>query len=282
MSLIWRVATVALFVYAAYAVFFFFLQRHFMYPGASMGSAGGAASRDLPFVEEVQLATSVGRVDALFMAASDRGDGGPYPAIVFTHGNAELIDVWPRPLSSFRELGLSVLIVEYPGYGRSAGTPSQHTIMETMVAAHDWLIARADVDETRIVAMGRSLGSAPAAGLARVRPVAALILQSPFKSVAAMAAERFFLPGFLVRDRFDNRAILQSYDGPVLVLHGTRDPVVPYSHGAALASLAAQGQLVSQDCAHNDCPPSWPEFVNQVESFLTEAGVLALPGSHSD
>lgn len=274
MSLIWRVATVVLLVYAAYAVLFFFLQRHFMYPGASMGSTGGTASRDLPFVEEVQLVTSVGRVESLFMSVADNDNAGPYPVIIFTHGNAELIDVWPRPLSSFRELGLSVLIVEYPGYGRSAGTPSQRAIMETMVAAHDWLISRADIDEKRIVAMGRSLGSGPAVGLAGVRPVAALILQSPFKSVAAMAAERFFLPPFLVRDRFDNRAILQSYDGPVLVLHGTRDPVVPYSHGAALASLAARGQLISQDCAHNDCPPSWPEFVNQVKSFLIEAGIL--------
>lgn len=279
MVVIGRIAAIALLAYAAYAVLFFLLQRHFMYPGASMGSVGGAHGRDLPFVEEVQLVTTVGRVDALFMGAADRGDAGPYPAIIFTHGNAELIDVWPRPLSSFRELGLSVLIVEYPGYGRSAGTPSQRTIMETMLAAHDWLIARADVDETRIVAMGRSLGSAPAVGIARVRPVAALILQSPFKSVAAMAAERFFLPGFLVRDRFDNRAVLRSYDGPVLVLHGTRDPVVPYSHGAALASLAARGQLISQDCAHNDCPPSWPEFVHQVESFLTEAGILTPSGT---
>ena len=274
MSLIWRVATVALFAYAAYAVVFFFLQRHFMYPGASMGSAGDAAGRNLPFVEEVQLVTSVGRVDALHVAATDSADAPPHPAIIFTHGNAELIDVWPHPLSSFRELGLSVLIVEYPGYGRSPGKPSQLTIMETMVAAHDWLIARADVDETRIVAMGRSLGSGPACGLAAIRPVAALILQSPFKSVAAMATERFFLPGFLVRDRFDNEEILQSYDGPVLVLHGTRDPVVPYSHGATLASLAARGQLISQNCAHNDCPSSWSEFVDQVQRFLAEAGIL--------
>jgi fermentation-respiration switch protein FrsA (DUF1100 family) len=274
MALVWRVGTVALLAYAAYALAFFFLQRHFMYPGASMGSAGGAAGCNLPFVEEVQLATSVGRVDALFIPAADSADAPPHPAIIFTHGNAELIDVWPPPLRSLRELGLSVLIVEYPGYGRSPGTPSQRTIMETMIAAHDWLIARADVDETRIVAMGRSLGSGPAVGLAGVRPVAALILQSPFKSVAAMAAERFFLPGFLVRDRFDNEGILESYDGPVLVLHGTRDPVVPYSHGAALASLAARGQLISQNCAHNDCPPSWPEFVSQVERFLSEVEVL--------
>lgn len=282
MAVIWRVATVAFFAYAAYAVIFFFLQRHFIYPGASMKSSGNAPGRDLPFVEEVQLATSVGRIEAFFMAPADQGDAGPHPVIIFAHGNAELIEVWPGPLSSFRELGLSVLIVEYPGYGRSPGTPSQRAIMETMVAAHDWLVARADVDEKRIVAMGRSLGSGPAVGLAGARSVAALILQSPFKSVAAMAAERFFLPGFLVRDRFDNRSVLRTYDGPVLVLHGTRDPVVPYSHGAALASLAARGQLVSQDCAHNDCPPSWPEFVGQVEGFLLKAAILMPPRTYPD
>jgi pimeloyl-ACP methyl ester carboxylesterase len=275
---IWRVAIVAVLAYAAYAVIFFFLQRHFMYPGATMGFGGVAAGRDLSFLEEVELVTSVGRVDAVFVSAADSGNAPPRPAIIFTHGNAELIDVWVRPLSSFRELGLSILIVEYPGYGRSAGTPSQGTIMETMIAAYDWLAARADIDETRIVAMGRSLGSAPAVALTDVRPVAALILQSPFKSVAAIATGRFYLPGFLVRDRFDNRKILESYNGPVLVLHGTHDRVVPYSHGAALASLSARGQLISQDCAHNDCPPSWPEFVDQVDNFLSEAGILTPPG----
>jgi pimeloyl-ACP methyl ester carboxylesterase len=271
MSVVWRVLAAALLAYTAYAVIFFFFQRHLMYPGASMLPARGASGRDLPFVEEVQLVTSVGGVEALFMSAAESGDTAPHPVVIFTHGNGELIDSWPAPLSSFRDLGLSVLIVEYPGYGRSAGAPSQGTIMETMIAAHDWLIARTDIDETRIVAMGRSLGSGPAVGLAGDRPVAALVLQSPFKSVSAMATERFYLPSFLVRDRFDNEAILRSYDGPVLVLHGTRDRVVPYTHGAALAS---RGQLISQDCAHNDCPPSWPEFVTQVESFLLNGGIL--------
>jgi pimeloyl-ACP methyl ester carboxylesterase len=278
MAVIWRIAAIALAAYAAYAVLFFLLQRHFMYPGASIPTARGDSGSDLPFVESVELSTSVGPIEALFIPANRLGTAR-HPAVIFTHGNGELIGVWPRPLSAFRELGLSVLIVEYPGYGRSPGTPSQGTIMETMVAAHDWLIARADVDGTRVVAMGRSLGGGPACGLAAIRPVAALILQSPFKSVAAMAAERFFLPGFLVRDRFDNEGILQSYDGPVLVLHGTRDSVVPYSHGEALASLASRGQLVSQDCAHNDCPPSWPAFVSQVERFLTEAGILTPSGT---
>ena len=135
MSVVWRVLAVAFLAYAAYAVIFFFFQRHLMYPGASMLPARGVSDRDLPFVEEVQLVTSVGRVEALFMTAGGSADAAPYPAIIFTHGNGELVDSWPAPLSSFRDLGIGVLIVEYPGYGRSAGTPSQRTIMETMIAA---------------------------------------------------------------------------------------------------------------------------------------------------
>lgn len=278
MSVIWRVAAVAVLIYAAYGVLFFLLQRHFMYPGASIGAVRGDHDRDLPFVEEVRLETSVGEIEALFIPAAHREDVGPGPAMIFTHGNGELIDIWVRPLSSFRELGLNVLIVEYPGYGRSPGAPSQDTIMETVIAAHDWSVTRSDIDETRIVAMGRSLGSGPACGLAAIRPVAALILLSPFKSVSSMVTERFFLPGFLVRDRFENSEVLLSYDGPVLVLHGRHDRIVPHAHGAVLASLAPRGRLISQDCAHNDCPPLWPEFVDQVTGFLGEAGILTLSG----
>ena len=89
---------------------------------------------------------------------------------MFAHGNAELIDYWPEEFDEPRRWGAGVLLVEYPGYGRSDGAPSQDSITESMLAAYDWARQHADVDASRIIPYGRSLGGG-AAAIARTRRV---------------------------------------------------------------------------------------------------------------
>ena len=78
--------------------------------------------------------------------------------VIFAHGNGELIDYWPDELKKFNDFGLGVLLVEYPGYGRSDGTPTQKSISEAFEAAYDMLVSRPDVDAERIILFGRSVG----------------------------------------------------------------------------------------------------------------------------
>jgi fermentation-respiration switch protein FrsA (DUF1100 family) len=194
----------------------------------------------------------------------------PAPALIFAHGNGELVDHWAGEFDEPRRRGLAVLLVEYPGYGRSSGSPSRDSIARAMVAAYDALAARADVDARRIVGYGRSLGGGAVCDLARVRELAALVLESSFTSSRSLAW-RFGLPPFLVRDPFDNLAALREFTGPVLVVHGERDEIIPVAHGHELARSAASSQLELLACGHNDCPRPWPALLR----FLTEAGVLA-------
>ena len=125
--------------------------------------------------------------------------------MLFTHGNGELIDYWPEEFDEPRRWGVGVLLVEYPGYGRSDGTPSETSITEGMLAAYDWARQQAHIDASRIIPYGRSLGGGAAAILSVERPVPALILESSFSSVAAFASG-FGAPRFLVRDHFDSVA----------------------------------------------------------------------------
>ena len=205
-------------------------------------------------------------VEAWFMrpAAIDR----TFPVVIFTHGNGELIDHWGQVFTRLSKSGVGVLLLEYPGYGRSGGKPSQSSITETIVAAYDFVIDQADVDPDAIVAYGRSLGGGAACALTTQRPVSALVLESTFTSVKAMA-KRFGFPGSLVIDPFDNLEIVKSLDIPVLVLHGERDTLIPVSHGESLAA-AAETTLVRMPCGHNDCPFAWPK----VEAFMSEQGLL--------
>ena len=179
----------------------------------------------------------------------------PHPVVVFTHGNGELIDHWLGPFQTLTADGVAVLLLEYPGYGRSGGAPSQQTITDSAVAAYDFLASEPGIDPARIVAYGRSLGGGAACQLALRRELAGLILESTFTSVRDLAP-RLGAPGALVRDPFDNLAAMASIDVPTLVIHGERDNLIPVSNGEALAE-AAGVELVRLPCGHNDCPRPW-------------------------
>lgn len=255
--------------YLAYGALSFLAQRSLIFPGRHMRAPeAGPATAD--GWRRTWLRTEHGRSEAWLLPS---GSTEPGAALLFAHGNAELIDDWPELLRGAREVGASLLLVEYPGYGRSEGSPSQSAIRDTMVAAYDWLATQPEVDPARIVGFGRSLGGGAACTLVGERSLAGLVLQSTFTSVRAFARSRL-LPGFLVRDPFDNLAALGRFDGPVLVLHGDRDDLVPYAHGQALASAAKRGRLVTYRCGHNDCPPSFDAMWRDVGAFLREHEIL--------
>ena len=267
-----KLALGVVFLYFVYAGLFFIFQRRLVFPRHLLGTPGaGGHARG---VETLWIDTPSGKVEAWYLPAGLIGEGGPAPAVIFAHGNGEVIDFWPELLREFNRLGLGVLLVEYPGYGRSEGLPSQQRIADAFVAAYDTLVSRAEVDASRIVLFGRSLGGGAVCALAAQRPAAALILMSTFTSIRAMA-RKFLLPGFLARDPFDNLSVVRAYPGPVLVVHGRVDTIVPYAHGLELDHAARRSKMITYRCGHNNCPPDWEAFWEAVAGFLREAGVIA-------
>jgi len=259
-----RLALAVTLVLAAYWTLLFFAQRSMLFP---MPAAAGAPPRP-PFVEPIWLNTSFGRVEAWYLPPIEPA-GKPAPLLLFTHGNAELIDYWPEEFDEPRRWGAGVLLVEYPGYGRSEGSPSQASISEAMLNAYEWARHDPRVDASRIIPYGRSLGGGAAAIVSMERPVPALILESSFSSVAAFAAG-FGAPRFLVRDPFDTVSAVGSFRGPILILHGDRDDIVPPHHARALAAAASEATLKFMPCGHNDCPRPWAD----VRAFLGQHGLL--------
>jgi fermentation-respiration switch protein FrsA (DUF1100 family) len=231
----------------------FVLQRSVLFPRPI--AAGGTADPERARGERLWLEPPGGRVEAWLLPAARRGEGRR-PLVLFAHGNGELIDHWLDELEPLRAFGVSVLLVEYPGYGRSAGSPSQASITEAMVLAYDLAASRPDVDPERIVGWGRSLGGGAVCALSRERRLAALVLESTFTSVRSMA-RRFGLPRFLVRDPFDNADALRGFAGPVLVVHGERDEIIAPDHARALHAAARRSELHLTRCGHNDCPRPW-------------------------
>ncbi len=194
---------------------------------------------------------------------------GPVPCAMIFHGNGELIDYIDSYAQWYQSRGYAVLIPEYRGYGRSGGTPSQKAITQDMLAFHQKLISQPGVDGTRLVYHGRSLGSAVAAQLAEHKAPAALVLESPFLSITAMA-RRYLVPGFLVKHPFRTDKVLPTLGKPVLILHSTHDEIVPYSHGAKLHEITPGSKFVDLSGSHNSDLSSLQPYWSNVDAFLKE------------
>ncbi len=220
------------------------------------------------------LDTSAGRTEARFLPGVGADALHPGPLAVFTHGNGELIDFWIDGMDAYRRAGVSVLLPEYRGYGRSAGRPGQRALVQDASAFLDRALARPEVDPDRLIFHGRSLGGGVVCGLATRQAPAAMVLQSSFSSVTAMAWRTLLVPRFLVLDPFDNLGAVRRLEAPLLVIHGRHDEVIPFEHGQALAEAAPNGRLIAKECGHNDMPMG-TGFWADVLGFLKEQGVVA-------
>lgn len=269
MSSVLRIACVVVMAWLGWAALLYASQRGLVFPGAQLRAPPGT---DPTGAERITVHPDGGRLDAFLLRAAGQARA---PAILFAHGNAEFAVQNIRAFAPWRDAGLHVLLVEYPGYDGAPGAPSQASIDARWLAAFDWLAAQPFVDPARIVGFGRSLGSGPTAALAARRPLAAVVLQSAYADTRWFAHDRL-LPGFLVRDRWDNLSALRAYGGPVFAAHGRHDRVVPPRHAEALATLP-NVRMAWFDCGHNDCPWFDAAYRAQVLGFLAFEGVIVPP-----
>ena len=267
-----KAAAGAVVIYIVYCILMFVMQRVMLFPRGMIGVPSGGPPK-IKGLETLWLNTSYGKVESWYLPPTGEKEVHPAPVVIFAHGNGELIDFWPQELSRFNEMGMGLLLVEYPGYGRSEGKPSEDSISETFLMAYDLISKRNDVDPERVILLGRSLGGGAVCAIAANRPSAAMILMSSFTSVKAFAP-RYLAPKFLVRDPFDNLSVVKSYPNPILIIHGNRDEVIPYSHGRKLYQAAKSAKMITYRSGHNDCPPDWEVFWRDIESFLRDNKIL--------
>jgi hypothetical protein len=161
--------------------------------------------------------------------------------LVWFHGNAgnisHRLDNAKRLIDRF---GLDILLVDYRGYGLSEGKPDEPGLYRDALAMYGEAVRRGFA-QNQIVLFGRSLGASVAVEVARQKPYAALILETPFLSVPAMARVHYpFVPTALIRSRYDLEAKIASVKGPTLILHGDRDEIVPLAHARRIFALARE------------------------------------------
>ena len=241
------------------------------------------AASVLPGAEEVTFDAADGvRLRGWFVpAARGVGSGAAPGAVLVCNGNGGNRSMRAPLAAALARMGLHVLLFDYRGYGGNPGHPSEEGLAADARAALDHLAARPEVDPARVVYFGESLGAAVALRLATERPPAALVLRSPFASLAEVGRLHYpLLPvSLLLRDRYDSAALAGRLAAPLLVLAGGRDQIVPADHSRRLFAAAPQPKrlAVLDGADHNDHDLlAGPWLLAELRRFL--AGVPGLLG----
>jgi fermentation-respiration switch protein FrsA (DUF1100 family) len=251
MDFLFMVLRIALGVYVGLTLLVFLMQaRYLYYPEREISadpSQVNLAYRD------VMLDTADGeKIAAWFVPAAHEGEAA---SLLFFHGNAGNIGDRLGSIQTFHELGLNVLIIDYRGYGRSSGKPTEKGTRLDAEAAWTYLTGELAIPPERIIIFGRSLGGGVAVSLAASHQPALLVVESSFTSTMDMGQRMFpLLPvRLLSRHRYDSVKTLKSVHCPVLVAHGPDDATIPFAHGRRLHAAANEPkQFVTLQGGHNE------------------------------
>jgi fermentation-respiration switch protein FrsA (DUF1100 family) len=218
------------------------------------GNAPSAAAAGLPLAEPESFETEDHlRLEGWFVPATVAGAG--YTVIVF-NGNAGHRGYRAELAAQLAARGLSVMLFDYRGYGGNPGLPSEEGLARDARAALACIGRRPGVDPARIVFFGESLGAAVAVRLALEFPPAALVLRSPFSSLAAIGQQHYpFLPvRWLLRDRYLTIQRIGRIQSPLVVIAGGADRIVPLHESQALFDAAPEPKrmVVIPGADHND------------------------------
>ena len=246
------------------------VDRSFIYfPSREIEATPGDVGLDF---EDVRFQASDGVVLHGWFVA-----GGGDATLVWFHGNGGNIG---HRVGNIRELverlQISIFIFDYRGYGRSEGSTYEEGTYLDAESAITYVRSRGDVDPEKTIYFGRSLGCAVAAEMAIKYPPRALICESGFTSVRAMTKSVYpFLPGLqlLVTTKYDTLSKIAWVDVPVMVLHGDRDEIVPFSMSRELFD-AAKGPkrfYTIEGAGHNDTYyVGGPAYFEALREFVNE------------
>ncbi|TWH24554.1 hypothetical protein L618_000100000070 [Rhodococcus rhodochrous J45] len=248
-----RIVLAVVLVVALVGVAGWALQRRLIYLPDS--STPPSAATVLPGAEDVVLTTDDGlELDAWFVPGrAPDGPGAGFTVLLAPGNRLGRVDT----AADLAAAGFSTLLFDYRGYGGNPGTPTEEGLAADARAALEHLRARDDVDPTRLLYFGESLGCAVVTALAVDEPPAGMLLRSPFTDLAAVARHHYpFVPAAVLKDEFPVAELVGRIGVPITVVYGTADSIVPPAQSTAVADAALQlHERVELDgLEHNDPP----------------------------
>ena len=219
--------------------------------------------------EDIYLDTDDGvRLNAWLIPAKDSRF-----TLLFFHGNAGNISHRIEKSLVLNKLGLDVFIVDYRGYGRSSGRPSERGLYKDAQSVYNYLVSEKNVSPERIILYGESLGGAVAIDLASKSNIKALITECAFSSTYDVAKTIYpFLPRIFISSKFDSTSKIENIHVPKLIIHSQNDEIIPFGQSVKLleASSEPKRHLVLKG-SHNTCFLDSKElYVSGIRRFLED------------
>jgi uncharacterized protein len=242
------------------------LERTLLYPMPDV-SFGDWAPSDIVFEDvwiEVQDST---RLHGWYLPHAS-----PSAAVVFFHGNGEDVSWCGPEMSMWRdELGVSVLVMDYRGYGKSEGKPGEKQLVADGVVACKWLAQREQIHVSDIVLWGRSIGGGVAAGVAESTKPRAMVMECTFDSLTNVASHHMpWVPvRWLMSNKYPSSRRLKDYRGELIQWHGNADNIVPLDSAIKLHQAipsTSKVLTIGNQLGHND--PSPDEFKVHVRDLF--------------
>lgn len=217
--------------------------------------------------EEKYITTSSGdRIHALRFKAK-----GPRKGVVFhSHGNAGNMHTSIGAYLYYVDNGYDYVTWDYSEFGKSEGDLDPKTFLVIAEEVYDVMMAPYNEKDIKII-QGHSLGTSVATYLASIKEADQLILLAPFYSVVDMAKHRFPVADWMVTFPLRSNKFMKKVDEPVLILHGTADPTIPFEQGERLSKINPNTTFVPiDDYGHNDLEhqPEFKEYTDQVLKIL--------------
>lgn len=266
-----RCLFLAALTYLGVIVLLMFLENRLVYPRTTAAQHWEPAPTDE--IQDIEIESADGTLIHAWYLHHPTSKG----ALLHLHGNAGNLSHRGRILVRLREtLNVSALIIDYPGYGKSGGSPSEQGCYDAADAAYTWLTSAKKYEGENVLIFGKSLGGGVGVELATRRPHRALVLIKTFTSAPDVGASFYpWLPvRWVMRNRFNSLERIQQIKTPVYIAHGDRDRIVPFKLGKRLFEAATEPKafkvLAGQD--HNDRLED--EFFEDLAEFLKRKAPL--------
>ena len=214
----------------------FFFQRNLLYHPSVNNYLKDKITNEPTEIEKVKI-TTVDNIDLVGWFYNKNIE--KFKTILFFHGNAGSLENRTYKLNHFKDLNLNFLIIAWRGFSGNAGKTNEVGLYNDAASAIKWLQSKG-ITEQNIILYGESLGTGVAIEVAQNKNYAGIILESPYTSMVNVGKKYypFFPVSLLLKDKFESYKKIKKVSVPILVLHGKKDKIVPFSMGKKIYELA--------------------------------------------
>ena len=258
-----QIFLVLFFVYLIFFVFLYFYQRNLLYhPNENNYSGDNLTIK----VEEVKIPTPDNLKLSGWFHKKNLSD---YKTIIYFHGNAGTLENRIHKLNHFEDIDVNFLIIAWRGFSGNKGKPTENGLYRDGKSAVNWVLEQG-VKEKNIVLYGESLGTGIASEIAQNRNFAGVILETPFTSMVDAAKEFYpYIPvSFLLKDRYENKKKIMHINIPIMIMHGEKDTIVPFSMGKKIFEIANEPKYSYFTKYDNHMMEYDDKMINALKNFL--------------